>query len=87
MISANRQNLDGYEESVCVNCLIQEDLSSIENTFSVKQIGKLDVARLKFINYFTWDMVHGMVFEELEECEKECGRLFWKNNCCAKVEM
>jgi hypothetical protein len=73
LISANRQNLEGYEESVCVSCFVFEDKSTIENVFTVKQVGKLDVARLKFINYFTWDMVHGMVFKELEECSAECG--------------
>ena len=32
-------------------------------------------------------MVHGMVYKEIEECEKMCSKLFWKNNCCAKVSM
>ena len=66
---------------------MKEDLSEIQNTLTVKQVGKLEVARIKFINYFTWDMVHGMVFKELNQCEKECSKLFWKNNCCAKVNM
>ena len=68
VVSANRQNLEGYESTVCVSCLVREDLSEIQNTLTVKQVGKLEVARIKFINYFTWDMVHGMVYKKAEEC-------------------
>ena len=44
-------------------------------------------ARNNFLNFYSWQLIHGLTTKTNAKCEQTCSQLFWKDYCCATVKM